>query len=113
VHYALLVTLSILPVDKTFNCPLFLTLVHHSTSLDGLKRGLEHLTKVIDEKWEAREQLVRTHFGLFVSCSDRLEELRNFRPRQGALIHVRFRSPATQMERTALLSKTGVDRPRG
>ena len=77
---------SILPGDKNFSMPTFLSLVHGKTSFDELKTGLDNLKQQLQQQSQRRENLVRTHFGLFVQCADGLEWLKSFR--QGVFVCV-------------------------
>jgi hypothetical protein len=70
---------SVLPSDKSFSVPLFLTLVHGSTSFTDMKVGLEHLKEHLIQQSRRRENLVRNHFGLFVQCAEGLEWLKAYR----------------------------------
>ena len=44
-----------------------------------MKQGLGHLKVQLQQQSKRRENLVRTHFGLFVQCSDGLEWLKEYR----------------------------------
>jgi len=70
---------SVIPSDKSFSVALFLSLVHGNTTFTDLKEGLEHLKDHLTQQSRRRENLVRTHFGLFVQCSDGLEWLKSYR----------------------------------
>jgi hypothetical protein len=70
---------SIIPSDKAFSIPYFLSNVHCNTSFDELSTGLDHLSSYLQQQSVRRENLVRTHFGLFVQCADGLEWLRDYR----------------------------------
>jgi hypothetical protein len=75
---------SVVPSDKNFSTVLFLTLVHGSASFNQLKAGQDHLQQHLMLQSSRRENLVRTHFGLFVQCAEGLEFLKAFR-KGGAL----------------------------
>ena len=70
---------SILPVDKSFSAGLFLSIIHNNISFDELRGSLQHLSQLIDKQTNQRENLVREHFGLFISCADDLEWLKAYR----------------------------------
>jgi hypothetical protein len=44
-----------------------------------MKKGLDNLKQHLTQQSKRRENLVRTHFGLFVQCSDGLEWLKSYR----------------------------------
>lgn len=70
---------SVLPGDKAFSTPLFLSLVQGNRTFAELKAGLAHLKEYQRQQSSRREHLVRTHFGLFVQCADGLEWLKLYR----------------------------------
>jgi hypothetical protein len=72
-------TQSIIPSDKNFSTSTFLSLVHGKSDFNELKKGLEHLNEQLQQQSRRRENLVRTHFGLFVQCADGLEWLKAYR----------------------------------
>jgi len=57
---------SVVPSDRSFSTSLFLTIVHGSISFNQLKHGLLHLQENLAQQSSRRENLVRTHLGLFV-----------------------------------------------
>jgi hypothetical protein len=79
--YSSRVISSVLPSDKSFSVPLFLTVVHGSTSFTDIKVGLEHLKEhlIQQSRRRRRENLVRNHFGLFVLCAEDLVWLKAYR----------------------------------
>jgi hypothetical protein len=70
---------SILPTDKNFSGSLFLSLIHGNTSFDQMKVGLEALSSQLLHHTSERENLIRTHFGLFIHCLEGLEWLKDYR----------------------------------
>ena len=70
---------SILPTDKNFSGSLFLSLIHGNTSFGQLKDGLVTLSSQLMHHTSERENLIRTHFGLFVHCLEGLEWLKDYR----------------------------------
>jgi hypothetical protein len=69
----------VLPSDKSFSVPLFLSLVHGGTDYAEMQVGLDHLKDSLAQQSRRRENLVRNHFGLFVQCADGLEWLKAYR----------------------------------
>lgn len=67
-----------IPSDKAFSPSLFLTLVHGGTPFDELRVGLDRLKEHLTQQSRRRENLVRSHFGLFVQCADGLEWLKAY-----------------------------------
>jgi hypothetical protein len=67
------------PSDKSFSVPTFLSLVHGKTEFNELERGLSQLRDQLHQQSRRRENLVRTHFGLFVQCAEGLQWLKQFR----------------------------------
>lgn len=57
---------------------MFLQYVHNKTNFEELQQGLEHLKEHVQQQSSRRENLVRTHFGLFVQCADGLEWLKGY-----------------------------------
>ena len=70
---------SVLPHEKNFSPSLFLTLVHGSISFAQLQDGSARLRARLHQQSSQREDLVRTHFGLFVHCAEGLEWLKAYR----------------------------------
>jgi hypothetical protein len=70
---------SVIPTDKGFSVPLFLSLVHGNTQFSDIQSGLLHLKDHLQQQSRRRENLVRDHFGLFVQCCQGLEWLKDFR----------------------------------
>jgi hypothetical protein len=84
---------SVVPSDKNFSTVLFLTLVHGSASFNQLKAGQDHLQQHLMLQSSRRENLVRTHFGLFVQCAEGLEFLKAFRKGGALTLLLFFRKP--------------------
>lgn len=68
-----------IPTEKSFSVPLFMSLVHGQTQFSELQTGLDHLKETLVQQSRRRENLVRNHFGLFVQCADGLEWLKAYR----------------------------------
>jgi len=72
-------TYSVMPSDRNFSPSLFLTLVHGAITFSELNQGMENLRTRLHQQSSQRENLVRTHFGLFVHCAEGLEWLKAYR----------------------------------
>ena len=70
---------SLLPLDKTFSPSLFLKMIHGAISFEDLRGGLAHLREQLKKQSNERENLVRSHFGLFVHCAEGLQWLKAYR----------------------------------
>lgn len=68
-----------IPSDKAFSIPLFLSLVHGGTTFGELGTGLSNLRSHLLEQSTRRVNLVRNHFGLFSQCAEGLEWLKEYR----------------------------------
>jgi hypothetical protein len=73
------VTASVLPQDKAFAPGLFLSLVHHNVGFEALTNSLPHLQSFLEKQSSARENLVRSNFGLFIDCAEDLKWLKAYR----------------------------------
>lgn len=70
---------SVIPSDKSFSTSMFLSVVHGGVSFDKLTIGLNNLKELLQQQSSRRENLVRTHFGLFVQCAEGLEWMKAYR----------------------------------
>jgi hypothetical protein len=83
---------SILPSDRNFSPSLFLSLVHAKAGIPELKTGLDNLQVILDQQSNMRENLVRTHLGLFIDCVDSIHWLKQYQ----------FESPTEQRFKESL-----------